>query len=122
MKLSGVRKAGFTNAPTIRSSTVGPLSPDDDLLLISPTQLPNLLIEATSDDPELRHHVRCDTVAAGTRHDPPLREAVEDGERQVLAHAQIGHEAARMAVFRHVRHALPEGCVHLAHLNGLAVQ
>ena len=51
----------------------GERSPDNDLLLVSPTQLPDLLVEAASDDTQLFHQASRDSVAARARNDPPVR-------------------------------------------------
>jgi hypothetical protein len=43
----------------------GQRSPDNDFLLVSSTQLPDLLVEAASDDSQLFDQVRRNPVAAG---------------------------------------------------------
>ena len=51
----------------------GERSPDNDLLLVPPTQLLDPLVEAAGDDTQLFHQAGRDPVAAGARNDPPAR-------------------------------------------------
>src|SRR5256885_11857714 len=51
----------------------GERSSDNDLLLVSPTQLPDLLVEAARDDTQLFHQPSRDSVAARARNHPPGR-------------------------------------------------
>src|SRR6266702_2958393 len=51
----------------------GQRSPDNNLLLVPSTQLPNLLIETAGDDTQLFHQVGCDSMVTGARNDSPAR-------------------------------------------------
>src|SRR5205823_7319794 len=51
----------------------GQRSPDNNLLLVPSTQLPDRLVEATGDNTQLFHQTGRDSIAGGTRNDPPAR-------------------------------------------------
>src|SRR5581483_12012926 len=83
---------------------------DYDLLLIAATEAGNRLPQAPSHDLELLDLALGDGVSLRERHDAQaLRKPAEQGQGEVLGHAQLRRKAASLTVLRHIADAPPEG-------------